>query len=193
MITLKPQTVNILTVFYFTHSEIKSQCPISLSFFSHYSSYIMSSSQVDIRVSPGEFHHIILFPPENSILYIMTPCDPVQCYAITSCVKFFKWLKLLNECLVLILQHSHSVLQTLDVLLLLPPTLTGRLPVLQQSDLPLPVTVQGHHLGSLHSSLKLPGAFIRRTAHTRGAQGRHGGDEAQTLTLIHKVSSLWPI
>ena len=66
----------------------------------------------------------------------------------TSCVKFFERFKLLNEGLVLIFQHCHSVLQTLDVLLLLPTALSGRLPVLQQSDLPLPVTGQGRHEGS---------------------------------------------
>ena len=39
----------------------------------------------------------------------------------TSCVKFFERLELLNERLVLVLEHGDSVLKTLDVLLLLPP------------------------------------------------------------------------
>ncbi len=44
-------------------------------------------------------------------------------------VQVFESFEFLNEGFVLVLQHSHAVLQTLDVLLLLPATLTGCLPV----------------------------------------------------------------
>ena len=90
----------------------------------------------------------------------------------TSCVKFFERLEFLNEGLVLVLEHGHPVLKTLDVLLLLPPTLPGRLPVLLQSDLALPETSRGHHKvpPSVIMTCVSPGSLIRRAAHTRGAQ-----------------------
>jgi len=44
-------------------------------------------------------------------------------------VKLFERLEFLNQRLVLILQHGYTVLQTLDVLFLLPSALLGRLPV----------------------------------------------------------------
>ena len=44
-------------------------------------------------------------------------------------VKLFERLEFLNQRLVLILQHGDAVLQTLDVLFLLPSALLGRLPV----------------------------------------------------------------
>ena len=43
-------------------------------------------------------------------------------------VQVFEGLELLDERLVLVLQHGHAVLQTLDVLLLLPAALPGSLP-----------------------------------------------------------------
>ena len=49
-------------------------------------------------------------------------------YLFSARVELLERLQLLYECLVLVLQDGHAVLQTLDVLLLLPPTLTGRLP-----------------------------------------------------------------
>ena len=65
----------------------------------------------------------------------------MSCFSIiTSGVKLFERFELFNEGLVLVLEHGDPVLQTLDVLLLLPPALPGRLPVLQESDLPLPET-----------------------------------------------------
>lgn len=44
-------------------------------------------------------------------------------------VQVFEGFEFLDEGFVLVLQHSHAVLQTLDVLLLLPATLAGCLPV----------------------------------------------------------------
>jgi len=44
-------------------------------------------------------------------------------------VQVFEGFEFLDEGFVLVLQHGHTVLQTLDVLLLLPATLPGRLPV----------------------------------------------------------------
>lgn len=43
-------------------------------------------------------------------------------------VQVFEGFEFLDEGFVLVLQHGHAVLQTLDVLLLLPATLAGRLP-----------------------------------------------------------------
>ena len=43
-------------------------------------------------------------------------------------VELLERLELLNQRLVLVLEHGHPALQTLDVLLLLPPTLTRSLP-----------------------------------------------------------------
>ena len=113
-------------------------------------------------------------------------------FLFTSCVKFFEGLELLNEGLVLVLEHGDPVLKTLDVLLLFPPALPGRLPVLLQSDLPLPETSRGHHKGppSVIISRVSPGSLIRRAAQTRGSQRRHGGYKAQALTLVCTVLSL---
>lgn len=44
-------------------------------------------------------------------------------------VELLQRLELLDQGLVLVLQHGHSVLQALDVLLLLAPALAGRLSV----------------------------------------------------------------
>ena len=41
-------------------------------------------------------------------------------------VKVFKGFQLFDECLVLVLQDGDAILQTLDVLLLLPATFSGR-------------------------------------------------------------------
>lgn len=46
-------------------------------------------------------------------------------------VQVFEGFEFLDEGFVLVLQHGHAVLQTLDVLLLLPATLAGRLPAQQ--------------------------------------------------------------
>lgn len=43
-------------------------------------------------------------------------------------VQVFESFQFLNESFVLVLQNSHAVLQTLDVFLLLPAALSGRLP-----------------------------------------------------------------
>lgn len=51
-------------------------------------------------------------------------------------VKVFQRLQLLDQRLVLVFQDGHAVLQTLDVLFLLPATLAGRLSVLHEADLP---------------------------------------------------------
>ena len=53
-------------------------------------------------------------------------------------VKLFKRFQLLDQSFVLILQHCYSVLKTLDILLLLVPALSGRLPVLHKSNLSFP-------------------------------------------------------
>lgn len=47
-------------------------------------------------------------------------------------VQVFKCFQFLYEGFVLVLQHGHAVLKTLDILLLLPATLAGRLSVTQQ-------------------------------------------------------------
>lgn len=44
-------------------------------------------------------------------------------------VQVFEGFQFLDERFVLVLQHGHAVLQTFDVLLLLPATLARRLPV----------------------------------------------------------------
>lgn len=43
-------------------------------------------------------------------------------------VELLEGLELVDECLVLVLQYGHPVLQTLDVLLLLATTLLGCVP-----------------------------------------------------------------
>lgn len=43
-------------------------------------------------------------------------------------VQVFESFQFLNESFVLVLQNSHAVLQTLHIFLLLPATLSGRLP-----------------------------------------------------------------
>lgn len=52
-------------------------------------------------------------------------------------VELFEGFELLDEGFVLVLQHGHSVLQALDVFLLLAPTLAGCFPVLLKAHLPL--------------------------------------------------------
>lgn len=42
-------------------------------------------------------------------------------------IKVFKGFQFFDQCLVLVLQDGDAILQTLDVLLLLPPTFSGRL------------------------------------------------------------------
>ena len=54
-------------------------------------------------------------------------------------VELLQRLELLDQGLVLVLQDSHPVLQTLDVLLLLPAALPGGLSVLHQANLAFPV------------------------------------------------------
>lgn len=54
---------------------------------------------------------------------------PLLCFVA---VQVFEGFELLDERLVLVLQHGHAVLQTLDVLLLLPATFPCRLPVERQ-------------------------------------------------------------
>lgn len=44
-------------------------------------------------------------------------------------IKVFKCLQFFYECLILVLKDSDSVFKTLDILLLLPPTLFGSLSV----------------------------------------------------------------
>ena len=58
--------------------------------------------------------------------------------ALLARVELLEGLELLYEGLVLVLEDRHPVLQTLDVLLLLPPALPRSLAVLQQPDLALP-------------------------------------------------------
>ena len=52
-------------------------------------------------------------------------------------VELFEGFELLDEGFVLVLQHGHSVLQALDVFLLLAPAFPGRFPVLLKAHLPL--------------------------------------------------------
>lgn len=49
-------------------------------------------------------------------------------------VQVFEGFKFLDEGFVLVLQHGHAVLQTLDVLLLLPAALAGSLPALHDKN-----------------------------------------------------------
>lgn len=66
-------------------------------------------------------------------------------------VKVFKGFKFFNKCLVLVLQDGNSVLQTLNILLLLPATFTGCL------------SAEGmRHNLSFKSVLRAPGASLAR-------------------------------
>lgn len=53
-------------------------------------------------------------------------------------VEVLKGFEFLYQGLVLVLQHSHTVLQTLDILLLLPATLPGRLSVEEMGQIDKP-------------------------------------------------------
>ena len=67
-------------------------------------------------------------------------------------VELLERLELLDERLVLVLQHGHATLQTLDVLLLLPPALARRLPVRRMASC-YHRTVAGHvHIKRPHQT-----------------------------------------
>lgn len=65
-------------------------------------------------------------------LYTYTEVHRMQTWMRTllgfMAVQVFESFQFLNESFVLVLQNSHAVLQTLDVFLLLPAALSGRLP-----------------------------------------------------------------
>lgn len=52
-------------------------------------------------------------------------------------IKVFEGLEFLNEGLVLIFKHSHTIFKTFDIFFLLPATLPGSFPVFHQPQLPL--------------------------------------------------------
>lgn len=58
-------------------------------------------------------------------------------FGFLTAVEFFERLEFIDQGLVLVLENSNSILQTLDVLFLLPPALARRFPVLQQPQLAL--------------------------------------------------------
>ena len=63
-------------------------------------------------------------------------------------VQVFECFQFLDKGFVLVFQHGHAVLQTLDVLLLLPATLPGRLPVVRLSN--------HHQYAAFQSTLRHP-------------------------------------
>lgn len=65
-------------------------------------------------------------------------------------VQLLERLQLVNQRLVLVLQHRHPVLQAFDVLLLLASAFPRRLPVLQQPHLPLARLVLEHGAALWH-------------------------------------------
>lgn len=71
----------------------------------------------------------------SGLYSVVIPEEPAGATKVSvafAAVEVLERLQLLDQLLVLLLQRRYPVLETLDVLLLLPPALLGRLPVLQQ-------------------------------------------------------------
>lgn len=68
-------------------------------------------------------------------------------------VQVFKSFQFFYQGFILVLQHGHAVLQTLDILLLLPATLAGRLSVWHNKDQDTVRETSGYCMGWYTASL----------------------------------------